>query len=106
MIYRTTSYKKKARIVLEYDPHQEKMTLSTFTEDAEQPEKRIEKEKPLSGHSAAFREDYSLLRTTGRAVRLGAAALGSRRAVESGRAVLRTACLDFRMQRSPFCKKN
>ena len=39
VIYRTTSYKKKARIVLEYDPHQEKMTLSTFTEDAEQPEK-------------------------------------------------------------------
>lgn len=39
VIYRTTSYKKKAHIVLEYDPHQEKMTLSTFTEDAEQPEK-------------------------------------------------------------------
>lgn len=38
VIYRTTSYKKKARIVLEYDPHREKMTFSTFTEDAEQPE--------------------------------------------------------------------
>ena len=63
-------------------------------------------EKPLSGISAAFREDYSLLRTAGRTVRLGAAAFGNRRAVESGRAVLRTACLDFRMQRSPFCKKN
>ena len=35
VIYHTTSYKKKARIVLEYDPRQEKMVLSTFTESAE-----------------------------------------------------------------------
>lgn len=40
VIYRTTDYKKKARIVLEYDPRREKMTLSTFTEDAEQPEEK------------------------------------------------------------------
>lgn len=43
VIYRTTDYKKKARIVLEYDPRQEKMTLSTFTEDAE-PNEREDRE--------------------------------------------------------------